>query len=77
MLEDLLVTFAVSVIPLAKINVPVPAFETSSQVAFAVMVMVCPVLARASSPTPGTTPPVHVAPALKLPVAADTMRAMA
>jgi hypothetical protein len=28
-LEDLLVTFAVSVIPLAKINVPVPAFETS------------------------------------------------
>jgi hypothetical protein len=74
---DLLVTLAVSVTPSFKVKMPVPALETSSQVTLAVMVTVCPVLARASSPTPGTTPPVHVAPALKLPVAAEVMRAMA
>jgi hypothetical protein len=74
---DLLVTFAVKVTPSLSVKIPVPALETSSQFALAVMVMVCPLLARASSPTPGTTPPVHVAPALKLPVAAEVMRAMA
>jgi hypothetical protein len=71
------VTFAVSVTPAFSINNPVPAFETSSQVTSAVMVIVWPVAACASSPTPGTTPPTHVAPALKLPLAADTMSAMA
>lgn len=35
---DLLVTFAVSVTPLFKINVPVPALEISSQVTLAVIV---------------------------------------
>jgi hypothetical protein len=73
----LLVTFAVSVTPEFRIKSPVPAFETSSQVTSAVIVMVWPVAACASSPTPGTTPPTHVAPALKLPLAADTMSAMA
>jgi hypothetical protein len=74
---DLLVTFAVSVTPLANVKMPVPALLTSSQVVSTSIVTVWPVLARASSPTVGTTPPVHVAPALKLPVAAEVMRAMA
>jgi hypothetical protein len=74
---DLLVTLAVSVIPSLRVKMPVPALDTSSQVALAVMVIVCPLLARASSPTVGTTPPTHVAVALKLPLAADTMSAMA
>jgi hypothetical protein len=74
---DLLLTLAVSVTPLLSVKMPVPALETSSQVTSAVMVIVCPVDARASSPTVGTTPPTHVAPALKLPLAADTMSAMA
>jgi hypothetical protein len=74
---DLLVTFAVSVTPSLSVKIPVPALDTSSQVAFAVIVTVWPVAARASSPTPGTMPPVHVAPALKLPLAAEVMRAMA
>jgi hypothetical protein len=73
---DLLVTFAVSVTPEFKTNLPVPALLISSQVALAVMVTVWPVEARASSPVVGTTPPVHVVPALKLPLAADTMSAM-
>jgi hypothetical protein len=73
----LFVTFAVSVTLFAKTNFPVPAFETSSQVVLTSIVTVWPVLARASSPTPGTTPPVQVAPALKLPLAAEVMRAMA
>jgi hypothetical protein len=73
----LCVTFAVSVTPSLMTNFPVPALLISSQVALAVMVTVCPVEARASSPTVGTTPPTHVAPALKLPLAADTMSAMA
>jgi hypothetical protein len=73
----LCVTFAVSVTPSFSVKKPVPALETSSQVVLAVIVMVCPVLARASSPTVGTTPPVHVAPAEKLPVAAEVMSAMA
>jgi hypothetical protein len=73
----LFVTFAVSVTPLLRTNFPVPALETSSQVVLTLMVIVWPVLARASSPTVGTTPPVHVAPALKFPVAAEVMRAMA
>ncbi len=73
---DLEFTFAVSVTPEFNTNVPVPSFEISVQVALAVMVMVCPVAARPSSPTVGTTPPTHVAPALKLPLAADTMSAM-
>jgi hypothetical protein len=74
---DLLVTLAVSVTPSLSVKMPVPALETSSQVTLAVMVTVWPVAARASSPTPGTTPPVHVAPALKLPLAAEVIRAMA
>jgi hypothetical protein len=74
---DLLVTLAVSVTPLASVKMPVPALLTSSQVVLTSIVTVWPVLARASSPTVGTTPPVHVAPALKLPVAAEVMRAMA
>ena len=73
----LFVTFAVSVTPLLITNLPVPALEISSQVAFAVIVTVWPVAARASSPKTGTTPPVHVAVALKLPLAAEVMRAMA
>jgi hypothetical protein len=74
---DLLVTLAVSVTPALSVKMPVPELLTSSQVTSAVMVIVCPVAACASSPTPGTTPPTHVAPALKLPLAADTMSAMA
>ena len=74
---DLLVTLAVSVTPLDSVNMPVPALLTSSQVVLTSIVTVWPVLARASSPTVGTTPPVHVAPAEKLPVAAEVMRAMA
>jgi hypothetical protein len=74
---DLFVTFAVNVTPSLRVKIPVPVLLNSSQVALAVMVMVWPVEARASSPTVGTTPPTHVAPALKLPVAADTMSAMA
>jgi hypothetical protein len=74
---DLFVTLAVSVTPSLRVKMPVPALLTSSQVALAVMVMVWPLLARASSPMPGTTPPVHVAPALKLPLAAEVMSAMA
>jgi hypothetical protein len=76
MVVDLLVTLAVSVTPSLSVKIPVPAFETSSQVAFAVMVIVWPVDARASSPTVGITPPVHVAPALKLPLAAEVISAM-
>ena len=74
---DLFVTLAVSVTPSASVKMPVPALETSSQVVSTLIVIVWPVLARASSPTVGTTPPVHVAPALKFPVAALVMRAMA
>jgi hypothetical protein len=74
---DLLVILAVSVTPLASVKMPVPALLTSSQVVLTSMVIVWPVLARASSPTVGTTTPVHVAPAEKLPVAAEVMRAMA
>jgi hypothetical protein len=74
---DLWVTFAVSVTPIARVKMPVPSLETSSQVVSTSIVTVCPVLARASSPTPGTTPPVQVAPALKFPVPAEVIRAMA
>jgi hypothetical protein len=73
----LFVTFAVSVMPSLMTNFPVPALEISSQVVLTLIVTVWPVLARASSPTPGTTPPVHVAPAEKLPLAAEVIRAMA
>ena len=73
----LLVTFAVSVMPSLMTNFPVPALEISSQVVLTSIVIVWPVEARASSPTPGTTPPVHVAPAEKLPLAAEVMSAMA
>jgi hypothetical protein len=72
----LLVTFDVSVTLFAKTNFPVPAFETSSQVLLTLMVTVCPVAARASSPTVGTMPPTHVAPALKFPVAAERISAI-
>jgi hypothetical protein len=72
----LLVILALSVTPSLSAKMPVPAFEISSQVALALMVIVWPLLERASSPIVGTTPPTHVAPALKLPVAAETMRAM-
>jgi hypothetical protein len=74
---DLFVTLAVSVTPDASVKMPVPALLTSSQVVSTSIVIVWPVLARASSPTVGTTPPVHVAPAEKLPLAALVMRAMA
>jgi hypothetical protein len=74
---DLFVTFAVSVTPSLTTKFPDPAFEISVQVAFAVIVIVWPVEARASSPIVGTTPPTHVPAALKLPLAADTMSAMA
>ena len=40
------------------------------------IVIVWPVAARAVSPTPGMTPPVHVEVALKLPLWADVMRAI-
>jgi len=72
----LCVTFAVNVTPLWRTYVPVPAFEISVQVTFAVIVIVCPVEARASSPTVGTIPPTHVAPALKFPVAAERISAI-
>jgi hypothetical protein len=71
------VILAVRVTPFEITKFPVPKLLIKSQVALAVIFMVCPVEARASSPTPGTTPPTHVAGALKLPLAADTMRAMA
>jgi hypothetical protein len=74
---DLLVTLAVSVTPSFSVKMPVPVLLMRSQVALAVMVTVCPFAACASSPMVGTTPPTHVAPALKLPVAAEMMRAMA
>jgi hypothetical protein len=73
----LLLTFAVSVTPEFSVKIPVPVLEISSQVALAVIVIVWPLAAWASSPTPGTTPPTHVALALKLPLPADTMSAMA
>lgn len=72
----LFVTFAVSVMPSLRTNFPVPALLISSQVVLTLIVTVCPVEARASSPVVGTTPPVQVAPALKLPLAAEVMRAM-
>jgi hypothetical protein len=74
---DLLVTFAVNVTPSLRVKIPVPVLLTRSQFALAVMVMVWPFAACASSPIVGTTPPTHVPPALKLPLAADTMSAMA
>jgi hypothetical protein len=74
---DLFVTFAVKVTPLLRTYVPVPTFEISVHVTFAVIVIVCPVEARASSPVVGTMPPTHVAPALKLPVAAERISAIA
>jgi hypothetical protein len=71
--------FAVKVTPSFNTNRPLPVavFVTASQATFAVIVIVWPVAARAVSPTPGTTPPVHVAVALKLPLAAEVMSAMA
>jgi hypothetical protein len=74
--DALFCTFAVRMTPLFMTNVPVPALLTRSQAVVAVMVTVWPVEAWASSPMVGTTPPTHVAVALKLPVAADTMRAI-
>jgi hypothetical protein len=73
---DLFVTFAVKVTPLLRTYVPVPALLNSVQVTFAVMVMTCVVEARASSAAPGTMPPTQVAPALKLPVAAERISAI-
>jgi hypothetical protein len=72
----LCVTFAVNVTPLFRTYVPVPAFESSVQVTFAVIVITCVVEARASSAAPGTTPPTQVAPALKLPLAAERISAI-
>jgi hypothetical protein len=74
---DLFVTFDVKVTPFCRTYVPVPAFESSVQVTFAVIVITCVVEARASSPTPGTMPPTQVAPALKFPVAAERISAIA
>ena len=73
----LCVTFAVNVTPLLRTYVPVPALLNSVQVTLAVMVTVCVVEALASSAAPGTMPPTHVAPALKFPVAAERMSAIA
>jgi hypothetical protein len=69
-------TVADRVTPPLMTNFPVPAFEISAQVALSVSVMVWPTEARASSPTPGMTPPVHVEVALKLPLAAEVMSAI-
>ena len=71
----LLVTFAVSVTPPLRIKVPVPAFEISEQVTLVVIVIVW-LLAQASSAAPGTTPPTHVEPLLKSPLATDSMSAI-
>jgi hypothetical protein len=73
---DLCETLAVKVMPSFRVKTPDPALETSSQVTFAVIVIVWPVEARASSPAPGTMPPTHVAPALKFPVAAERISAI-
>jgi hypothetical protein len=75
-LKLLFVTFAVNVTPLLRTYVPVPAFEISVQVTSAVIVITCVVEARASSAAPGTIPPTQVAPALKLPVAAERISAI-
>jgi hypothetical protein len=72
----LCVTFAVNVTPELRIKSPVPALLNSVQVTFAVIVTVCVVDALASSPTPGTMPPTQVAPALKLPLAAERISAI-
>jgi hypothetical protein len=72
----LCVTFAVNVTPLLRTYVPVPALLNSVQVTFAVIVITCVVEARASSAAPGTMPPTQVAPALKLPVAAERISAI-
>jgi hypothetical protein len=72
----LLVTFDVNVTPEFNTKYPVPAFESSLQVTLEVMVTMCPLETRASSAAPGTTPPVQVDVELKLPVAAEVMRAM-
>jgi hypothetical protein len=73
---DKFTTFAVSVISGLRIKLPEPTLLIESHVVFTLIVIVCPVLARASSPIVGTTPPTHVAPALKLPVAADSISAI-
>ena len=72
----LCVTFAVNVTPELRIKSPVPALLNSVQVTFAVIVTVCVVDARASSAAPGTIPPTQVAPALKLPLAAERISAI-
>jgi hypothetical protein len=77
LVNPLCVTFAVNVTPLFKTYVPVPALLNSVQVTFAVIVIVCPVEARASSPAPGTMPPTQVPPASKFPVANERMSAIA
>jgi hypothetical protein len=70
------VILAVRVTPFEITKFPVPKLLIKSQVALALIVMVCPVEARASSPTPGMMPPVHVVVALKLPLWAEVMSAM-
>jgi hypothetical protein len=75
--ELLCVTFAVNVTPLLRTYVPVPALLNSVQVTFAVIVITCVVEALASSAAPGTMPPTQVAPALKFPVAAERISAIA
>jgi hypothetical protein len=72
----LCVTFAVNVTPEFRMKSPVPALLNSVQVTFAVIVTVCVVEALASSAAPGTMPPTQVAPALKLPVAAERISAI-
>jgi len=74
--NPLCVTFAVNVTPLLSTYVPVPALLNSVQVTFAVIVITCVVDARASSAALGTMPPTQVAPALKLPVAAERISAI-
>jgi hypothetical protein len=72
----LCVTFAVNVTPEFRMKSPVPAFESSVQVTFAVIVTVWVVEALASSAAPGTMPPTQVAPALKFPLAAERISAI-
>lgn len=73
---DLCVQFAVKVTPEFRMYNPVPALLNSTQVTFAVIVMVWPVAARASSAAPGTMPPTHVDPLLKLPDVEDKIKAI-
>ena len=76
LVADLWVRLAFKVTPPFRIKVPVPALLNSSQVVFAVIVIVWVSEALASSPTPGITPPVQVVVWLKFPVWALVIKAI-